>query len=40
MLDEPVLLVDEVESGVHDRALPDVVRYLFRASWLRAALVD
>ncbi len=31
-LDEPVLLIDEVEIGVHYSALPDVWRYLFRAA--------
>jgi hypothetical protein len=31
-LEEPVLLIDEVEVGVHYSALPDVWRYLFRAA--------
>jgi AAA domain, putative AbiEii toxin, Type IV TA system len=31
-IDEPVLLIDEVEIGVHYSALPDVWRYLFRAA--------
>jgi hypothetical protein len=31
-LDEPMLLIDEVEIGVHYSALPDVWRYLFRAA--------
>jgi len=31
-LDEPVLLIDEVEIGVHYSALLDVWRYLFRAA--------
>jgi AAA domain, putative AbiEii toxin, Type IV TA system len=31
-IDEPILLIDEVEIGVHYSALPDVWRYLFRAA--------
>jgi AAA domain, putative AbiEii toxin, Type IV TA system len=31
-IDEPMLLIDEVEIGVHYSALPDVWRYLFRAA--------
>ncbi len=31
-IDEPLLLIDEVEIGVHYSALPEVWRYLFRAA--------
>jgi predicted ATPase len=31
-IDEPMLLIDEVETGIHYSALPDVWRFLLRAA--------
>ena len=38
-LDEPMLLVDEIETGIHYSVLPDVWRFVFRAARERGVQV-